>query len=87
MKFEDKAKNLMVRIKNKETKEEGWINLSELMYKIGMGVNVSGNLNQDNIRELAKIHLLEDLIVANALIVKALAIGFEHAVRDFVNII
>jgi pyridoxine 5'-phosphate synthase PdxJ len=55
--------------------------------KLGMGVNISGGITQENIKELAKIHYLDDIIVSNSLLVKALAIGFEHAVRDFVNII
>ena len=55
--------------------------------KLGMGVNISGGITQENIKELAKIHYLDDIIVSNSLMVKALAIGFEHAVRDFVNII
>jgi len=55
--------------------------------KLGMGVNISGGISQENIRELAKIHYLDDIIVSNSLMVKALAIGFEQAVRDFVSII
>lgn len=55
--------------------------------KLGMGVNISGGISQDNIKDLANIHYLDDIIVANSLIVKALAIGFEQAVRDFVSII
>jgi len=55
--------------------------------KLGMGVNISGGITQENIKELAKIHYLDDIIVSNSLIVKALAIGFEQAVRDFVSII
>ena len=55
--------------------------------KLGMGVNISGGITQENIKELAKIHYLDDIIVSYSLMVKALAIGFEHAVRDFVNII
>ena len=55
--------------------------------KLGMGVNISGGITQENIKELAKIHYLDDIIVSNSLMVKALAIGFEQAVRDFVSII
>jgi len=55
--------------------------------KLGMGVNLSGGISQENIKELAKIHYLDDIIVSNSLIVKALAIGFEQAVRDFVSLI
>jgi pyridoxine 5-phosphate synthase len=55
--------------------------------KLGMGVNISGGISQENISELAKTPYLDDIIVANSLIVKALAIGFEQAVRDFVSVI
>jgi len=55
--------------------------------KLGMGVNVSGGINQENIKDLAKITYLDDIIVSNSLMVKALAIGFEQAVRDFVSLI
>jgi pyridoxine 5-phosphate synthase len=55
--------------------------------KLGMGVNISGGITQENIKELSKIHYLDDIIVSNSLVVKALAIGFEQAVRDFVSII
>jgi pyridoxine 5-phosphate synthase len=55
--------------------------------KLGMGVNISGGISQENIRDLAKIHYLDDIIVSNSLMVKALAIGFEQAVRDFVSIL
>ena len=55
--------------------------------KLGMGVNISGGITQENIKDLAKIHYLDDIIVSHSLMVKALAIGFEQAVRDFVSII
>jgi len=55
--------------------------------KLGMGVNISNGISQENISELAKVHYIDDIIVSNALIVKALAIGFEQAVRDFVSLI
>ncbi|TFH00464.1 MAG: hypothetical protein E4H13_07440, partial [Calditrichales bacterium] len=55
--------------------------------KLGMGVNISGGINQENIGELSKIAYLDDIIVANAVMVKALGIGFEQSVRDFANMI
>jgi len=55
--------------------------------KLGMGVNISNGISQENISELAKVHYIDDIIVSKALIVKALAIGFEQAVRDFVSLI
>jgi len=51
--------------------------------RLGMGVNISGGLNQENITDIAKIQFLDDLIVGSALTCKALALGFEQAVRDF----
>jgi pyridoxine 5-phosphate synthase len=54
--------------------------------KLGMGVNAGGGLNQENLRDLAKIQYIDDLIVDEAIVVKSLAIGFEHAVRDFASL-
>jgi len=53
--------------------------------KIGMGVNISGDIGYDNIRELAGIDYLEDIIVGKPIFNKALSIGFEQAVRDFIT--
>lgn len=55
--------------------------------KLGMGVNASGGLNQEVMRDLVKISFLEDMVAGEALIVKSLAIGLEQAVRDFSSLI
>lgn len=54
--------------------------------KIGMGVNISGFIDSENIRELIRIKYLDDIIIDYALIDKALSIGVEQAVRDFISI-
>jgi pyridoxine 5-phosphate synthase len=54
--------------------------------RLGLGVNLSGNLTQENLHDLSKIAFLDDLIVNNTLLVKALSIGFEQAVRDFISV-
>lgn len=54
--------------------------------RLGLGVNISGNFNQDNLKDLSKITYVDDLIVNNALLVKALSIGYEQAVRDFISV-
>jgi pyridoxine 5-phosphate synthase len=54
--------------------------------RLGMGVNASGELNQDNVGDLAKITTIDDLIVGKAILVKALSLGYEQAVRDFINL-
>jgi pyridoxine 5-phosphate synthase len=61
--------------------------LTDAASRLGLGVNASGGISQENLSELAKIPLLDDLVVGNPVLTKALAIGFEHAVRDFVSLI
>ncbi len=55
--------------------------------KLGMGVNISGKIGYDNIREIAQIDFIEDIIVGRPIVTKALAIGFEQAVRDMISLI
>jgi pyridoxine 5-phosphate synthase len=50
--------------------------------KLGMGVNISGGLNYDNIRELSQIEYLEDIVIGKAVLSKAIFIGIEQALRD-----
>jgi pyridoxine 5-phosphate synthase len=54
--------------------------------RLGLGVNISGNLNQESLSDLSKIAYLDDLIVNTSLLVKALSIGVEQAVRDFISV-
>jgi pyridoxine 5-phosphate synthase len=64
-------------------------NLSSIVLaanRLGLGVNISGNFNQDNLKDLSKIAYLDDIIVSNSILVKALSIGFEQAVRDFISV-
>ncbi len=55
--------------------------------KMGMGVNISGNIGFENMKELASIEFLEDIIVGKPVLNRALAIGFEQAVRDIISLI
>jgi len=55
--------------------------------RLGMGVNASGELNQENVGDLAKITNIDDLIVGKTILVRALSLGYEQAVRDFINLI
>ena len=52
--------------------------------KLGMGVNISGAIGYDNIRDITKMENIEDIIVGKPLFSKSLAIGFEQAVRDLI---
>lgn len=60
--------------------------LSTAANKLGMGVNVSGSINASNLGDISKIHSIEDIIIGQSILDKALAVGFEHAVRDFIGL-
>jgi len=55
--------------------------------RLGMGVNASGELSQDNLGDLSKIVNIDDIIIGKSILVKALWLGYEQAVRDFINIL
>jgi len=61
--------------------------LSMAANKMGMGVNISGSIGFENIRDIAQIEYIEDIIVGQPLISKALDIGFEQAVRDIISLL
>lgn len=61
--------------------------LSAAANKLGMGVNVSGPINASNVGDISKLQFIEDIIIGQAIIDKALAVGLENAVRDFINLI
>lgn len=54
--------------------------------KMGLGVNISGGIGFDNIREISNIDYIEDIIVGKPVLTKALLIGFEQAVRDLISL-
>jgi pyridoxine 5-phosphate synthase len=60
--------------------------LSAAANKLGMGVNVSGPISAANLGDISKIQFVEDIIIGESILDKALAVGFEHAVRDFINL-
>jgi len=55
--------------------------------KLGMGVNISGGIGYENIKELAQLDYVEDIVVGRPVLSRALAIGFEQAVRDIITLI
>ncbi len=62
-------------------------NISIAANKMGMGVNISGGIGYDNIRDILKMDYIEDIVVGKPLFSKSLAIGFEQAVRDLIALI
>ncbi len=55
--------------------------------KLGMGVNISGGIGYDNIREIAQISYIEDIVIGKPVLSKAIFIGIEQALRDLQAII
>ncbi len=62
-------------------------NLALAANKLGMGVNISGGIGYDNMRDIVKMEYIEDIVVGKPLFAKSLAIGIEQAVRDLVALI
>jgi len=50
--------------------------------KLGMGINISGGIGYDNLREIATLDFIEDIIIGEPLLNKAIYIGIEAAIRD-----
>ncbi len=61
--------------------------LSGAANKLGMGVNVSGNLNASHLNDISKVQYLEDIIIGQSILDKALAIGLDNAIRDFIGLL
>jgi pyridoxine 5-phosphate synthase len=55
--------------------------------KLGLGVNLSGGIGYDNIKEIITIEYVEDIIIGKSILSKALAIGIEQAVRDMISML
>jgi len=55
--------------------------------KLGMGVNISGEIGYENIRDIGHIDFIEDIIVGRPIFTKALSIGIEQATRDIISLI
>ncbi len=55
--------------------------------KLGMGVNISGGIGYDNIKDISRIDFLEDIIAGRPVFTKSLSIGIEQAVRDLIALI
>ncbi|RLD09998.1 hypothetical protein DRI50_11535 [candidate division KSB1 bacterium] len=62
-------------------------NLAITANKLGMGVNISGGIGYDNIRDIVKMDYVEDIVVGKPLFSKSLAIGIEQAVRDLIALL
>jgi pyridoxine 5-phosphate synthase len=56
--------------------------LSLAANKLGMGINISGGIGYDNIKDVSTIDFIEDIVVGKPVFSKAMFIGVEQAVRD-----
>ena len=55
--------------------------------KLNLGVTASGHLNYTNVRDLLKIDEIEEINVGHSVVSRALFVGLDQAVRDFVTIV
>jgi pyridoxine 5-phosphate synthase len=55
--------------------------------KLNLGVTVSGSFSYSNVREILSINEIEEINVGHAIVARALFVGFDQAVRDFLSLI
>lgn len=55
--------------------------------RLNMGVTMGRGISYRNVQDIAGIWEVEEVVVGHAVMSKAMAIGFERAVRDLVDII
>ena len=54
---------------------------------LGLGVNAGHGLDYDNLRPISKIEEIEEVSIGHAVIVRAVAVGLENAVREMVRLV
>ena len=55
--------------------------------KLGLFVSAGHGLNYHNVKEIAKIDIIEELNIGHSIVSRAVYTGFEKAVRDMVDLI
>jgi len=55
--------------------------------KLGMGVNISGKISHNNIRDIAAVNYIEDIVIGKPVLGKAVLIGIEQTMRDLLALI
>ncbi|MFC1724371.1 pyridoxine 5'-phosphate synthase [candidate division KSB1 bacterium] len=55
--------------------------------KLGLYVSAGHGLNYHNVKEIAKINIIEELNIGHAIVSRAVYTGIEKAVRDMVDLI
>ena len=61
--------------------------IARVAYKYDMGVSIAGGLTYQNFRALASIEAVDTIVVGSAILGKAIYIGLENALRDFIFLI
>jgi len=61
--------------------------VARIAHKYEIGVIVSGGLNYQNFRDIAALEPVETIVVGRAILGKALFIGLENALRDFIFLV
>lgn len=61
--------------------------MARLARKLELGVNAGHGLNYSNVQPIAKIREIEEVSIGYAVIVRALSVGLENAVREMVALV
>lgn len=62
-------------------------NMTMAAHKLGLFISAGHGLNYQNVREIVKIDLIEELNIGHSIVSRAAFVGFEQAVKDMVSLI
>lgn len=75
----------LAHVDDYDTEREILENIASLAFaasKLGLSTNISGSIGYDNVKDIAAIDYIEDIIIGKPIIPKAISIGIEQAIRD-----
>lgn len=80
----------LLSLEDDNEKSDFLVNVSQIVTvanKLDLGVSVSYGVDYYNVEEIAKIENIEEINIGYSMITKALWIGIENAVRDFMALV
>ncbi len=76
--------------KKTEIMKEEWEkirDMAKLGRKLGLAVHAGHGLNYRNVQQIAAIDEIEELNIGHSIVIKAVFVGFEQAVREMIELI
>ncbi|MCX8092548.1 MAG: pyridoxine 5'-phosphate synthase [Candidatus Goldbacteria bacterium] len=56
-------------------------------HSIGLKINAGHGLNYDNVKEISKIHVIEDLNIGHSIISRSIFVGLYQAIKEMIKLI